>query len=292
MGTIAVAAIHPRALREREGLLLILGVLSFQFVGIAIQGKFFQYHFAASVPLVALLAGHGYYKLWRRVGLDSLSGVVAFCAFMVVAATMRLPVNDTPGGFWHRSIVRMQYLLSAGRSISRDELDAQLHYVAGYNLDVARKIANELDRHVDEGDYLYIWGFEPVIYSLTETIPSSRYVYNVPQRAKWQNERPRRTLMNDLESHPPEVIITQVRDAIPFVTGNRLNSTDSIPLFPEFERFLNSRYRKAKTLDRFSIWLPVDDGRNAAGAPQGDETAVRRSTAGSTSSSPGKSSTR
>lgn len=259
MGTIAVAAIHPRADREREGLLLVLGVLSFQFVGIAIQGKFFQYHFAASVPLIAFLAGQGYYKLWRRVGLDSISGVVAFCAFMIVACTMRLPVRDTPGGFWHRSVVRTEYLLSAGRSISRDELDAQLHYVAGYDLDAARKVASELDRYVDAGDYLYIWGFEPVIYSLTETLPASRYVYNVPQRAKWQNERPRRTLMADLRDHPPEAIVTQVRDAIPFVTGNRLNSTDSLPLFPEFERYLNSRYRKAKSVDRFTIWLPIEE---------------------------------
>lgn len=258
MGTIAAAAIHPRANREREGFLFILGVLSFQFVGIALQGKFFQYHFGASIPLIALLAGLGYYKLWRRVALDSTSGIVAFCAFLVVAATMRLPVNDTPGGFWHRSLTRMEYLLSAGRSLSRDQLDEDLHYVSGYNLDVARRVAREIDQQTQVGDYIYVWGFEPVIYSLSATKPSSRYIYNVPQRAKWQNERPRRTLMADLERHPPRVIVTQVRDAIPFVTGNRLNSTDSLPLFPEFNHYLNTHYRKAEDVDRFAIWLPIE----------------------------------
>src|SRR5690606_32589081 len=36
MGTIAAASIHPRAERERDGLLLVLGVLAFQFIGITI----------------------------------------------------------------------------------------------------------------------------------------------------------------------------------------------------------------------------------------------------------------
>jgi hypothetical protein len=65
--------------------------------------------------------------------------------------------------------------------------------------------------------------------------------------------------MADLHRHPPRAIITQVRDAIPFVTGNGLNSTDSLPLFPEFNTYLNSRYRKVKEVDRFAIWLPLTD---------------------------------
>ena len=75
------------------------------------------------LPLFAMIAGHGYYKLWRRVGLDSLSGTGAFCAFLIVATTMKPPVTDTPGGFWDRSVTRMQYLLSGGRSLNRAELD-------------------------------------------------------------------------------------------------------------------------------------------------------------------------
>ena len=258
MGTIAAAAIHPRANREREGLLLLLGVLSFQFIGITVQGKFFQYHFLASVPLIGLIAGHGFYKLWKRVALGSVSGTVAFGAFMIVAATMRLPVNDAPEGFWNRSGIRMRYLLSAGRSLNRVSLDEKIHYVAGYNLDVARRTANVVKRHVKPGDHLYIWGFEPAIYSMSETIPSSRYIYNVPQRAKWQNERPRRTLMADLRKNPPKAVVTQRRDAMHFVTGHRKDSTDSLPDFPEMNRWLHANYQKAQTIDRFALWLPKE----------------------------------
>src|SRR5690606_29633139 len=135
-------------------------------------------------------------------------------AFVIVAVTMELPVSDTPGGFWKRSVKRMEYLLSAGRSINRAELDDELHYVAGYNLAIARATAQEVRRVVPPGGYLYVWGFEPAIYSLSETRPSSRYIYNVPQRAKWQSERAWQTLTQDLATHPPAAVITQRRDAM------------------------------------------------------------------------------
>lgn len=263
MGTIAAASIHPRARREREGLLFILGVLAFQFVGITIQGKFFQYHFGASIPLIALIAGQGFYKLWKRVALGSVSGTIALLMFLTVSATMRLPVSDTPLGFYSRSLLRLQYLLSAGHSLSRTELDEKLYYVGGYNLDVVRRTAEEVSRYTKPGDYLYVWGFEPGIYSISETRPASRYIYNVPQRAKWQNERPRATVMRDLRKHPPAVVVTQRRDAIPFVTGNRWDSTDSLPHFPEMQRFIEDNYRKVKTIDRFTIWLPKDEDEDA-----------------------------
>lgn len=260
-GVVAAASIHPRAEREREGFLLILGILAFHFVGIAVQGKFFQYHFGASIPFFALIAGQGYMKLWRRVGLGSLSGALAFATFVVVSATMRLPVNDTPLGFWNRSVIRMQYLLTGGRSLSRAQLDEDLHYVASYNLHFATKTALEVSRLVKKGGYIYVWGFEPVIYSLSETLPSSRYIYNVPQRAKWQSERARSTLMEDLARHPPELIVTQRYDTMHFVTGNPFDSTDSLPDFPELERYLSEHYQKAKEIDRFALWLPAENSQ-------------------------------
>lgn len=255
LGVVAIASIHPRAEREREALLLLISVLAFHFVGITIQGKFFQYHFAASTPFIALMAGQGYYKLWRRMGPGSLSSVLSYGAFMLIAATMKLPVNDTPGGFWQRSLVRTQYLLGGGRSLSREDMDERLHYVAGYNLGAARQTALEIAHLTGPQDPIYIWGFEPVIYWLSERTPSSRYIYNVPQRAAWQADRAWQTLWDDLRVRPPALIVTQKLDTMPFVTGSPLDSTDSIPQFPRLQRFLSSHYKPVKSVDRFTIWM-------------------------------------
>ena len=44
----------------------MLGVIAMQLAGVAMQGKFFPYHYAASLQLIGFLAGLGLYKLWRR----------------------------------------------------------------------------------------------------------------------------------------------------------------------------------------------------------------------------------
>lgn len=266
LGTVAALALHPRAQREREGVVLLLGVLAFQLVGITIQGKFFQYHYGASFPLVALIAGQGYYKLWRRIGPGSPSGTFSFAAFLLIAATMRLPVYDTPGSYWERSAIRLQYLLSGGHSLSREELDERLHYVGGYNLFSARRAAHEVKQLTVPGAPIYIWGFEPIIYRLSERRPSSAYIYNVPQRARWETDRAWRRLWAELQEHPPATIVTQRRDVMPFVTGSRLDSVDSLRQFPQFLSYLEEKFEHQSTVDRFEIWtrkaeqrLPMSD---------------------------------
>ncbi len=65
-GVIAAAAISPIHGREREELFLLLGIIALHVTGIAMQGKFFPYHYGATLPLIAFIAGLGLYKLWRR----------------------------------------------------------------------------------------------------------------------------------------------------------------------------------------------------------------------------------
>jgi hypothetical protein len=230
--------------------------LALQFVGITLQGKFFQYHYGASIPLIGLMAGQGYYKLWRRLGPGSLSSIFAYGAFLVIAATMRLPVNDTPEGFWKRSILRTQYLLSGGRSLTREDLDERIHFVAGYNLASTRQVAHEIAQLSLPTDPIYVWGFEPALYWFSDRRPSSSYIYNVPQRSSWQSATAWQKLWSDLRENPPKLVVTQRLDVMPFVTGTRLDSTDSLPLFPEFERYLTQNYQITKTIDRFTLWSP------------------------------------
>ena len=255
-GTIAAAAIHPRAEREREGFLLILGVLAFQLIGVTLQAKFFQYHFGASIPLLALISASGFYKLWRRLGPASPTATITWAAFVIASATLRLPVRDLPGSFWSRTEARMMYLLSGGRSPSREELDEKLHYIGGYNLHNVRQAAHAIEQAMGPGQCLYVWGFEPLLYSLSKSVPCSRYIYNVPQRARWQREAALEGLYRDLRRHPPAAVVTQTLDVLPEVTGTRRDSTDSLPHYGRLQHWLTAGYAPSKTIDRFTIWLP------------------------------------
>ena len=214
-----------------------------QVAGIAMQGKFFQYHYSATLPLIAFIAGLGLYKLWRRCLPGGAGGVVAFASFLVVAAVMRTAVHDLPGSFWWRSMVRIEYLLGKTFYSSRELLDRELYYVADFNLDADRRVANR-DRaeHAAEG-HIFVWGFEPAIYWIAHRRPASRFIYDVPQRVTWQRDYARRELMADLQRHPPDVIVVQHNDVFAWVTGDNKDSARALDAFPALPKLVDEHYK-------------------------------------------------
>jgi hypothetical protein len=247
--------ISPVHSREREGVFLVLGVMSVHFAGIAMQGKFFPYHYAATLPLIAFLAGLGLYKLWRRCLTGGTGGVLAYASFIAVAAAMWEPVRDLPGSFWWRSRVRIAYLFRQSTFQTREMLDRTLYYVADYSLDADRRLAGAVRRLTGPDDPVFIWGFEPVVYWLAERDPASRFIYDVPQRAPWQQAEARASLMRDLKRTPPELLAVQRRDVIPSVTGALSDSRRALDSFPELRLLLAERYQTVEVVEDFEVYL-------------------------------------
>lgn len=254
-GVIAAAAISPMHLREREGIFIVLGVIALHVTGIAMQGKFFPYHYAATLPLIAFVAGLGLYKLYRRCLAGGVGGVLAFVAFVGVCVAMRQAARDLPQEFWERCAIRAHYLLRLPPYDSREALDDELATVADFNLTADRAVARELRARTRPGAPVYIWGFEPVIHWLADRPPSSRFIYDVPQRTTWQREHARSELMRDLKQRPPHAIVVQRNDIFPMVTGNTLDSRRELPNFPELATLVERDYELATTVEDFEIYL-------------------------------------
>jgi hypothetical protein len=253
-GVIAAISIAPIGRREREGLFLILGVIAIHVAGIAMQGKFFAYHYGATLPLISLLGGLGLYKLWRKCLSGGLGGALAFFSFVAVAVPMRYAVRDLPQFLWERSWIRLHYLSRMAPYDTREAMDAELSYVADYSLSADRAVAREVRARTRRDDKLFVWGFEPAIYWLSGREPSSRFIYNVAQRSPWQADYARRELLSDLRKNPPALVVVQSRDVFPSVTGDALDSRDSLPGFPELQQLIESRYELAKRVEDFDLY--------------------------------------
>jgi hypothetical protein len=254
-GVVAAIAITPMHLREREGLFLVLGVIALHVTGIAMQGKFFPYHYGATLPLVAFLAGLGFYKLWRRCLLGGAGGVLAFGAFVLACVAMRQAVGDLPQDFWERSAQRTRYLLRLAPYEEREALDAELGAVADVSLGADRAVARELRARTKPEAPVFVWGFEPVIYWLAARPPASRFIYDVPQRTPWQREWARSELMRELHARPPEAIVVQRNDVFPMVTGDTLDSHRALSTFPALAALLEHDYELATNVEDFELFL-------------------------------------
>jgi dolichyl-phosphate-mannose-protein mannosyltransferase len=256
-GVIAMAAITPLHGREREGTFLVLGIIAIQLAGVAMQGKFFPYHYTASLQLIAFLAGLGLYKLWRRCVAGAgggFGGALAFMSFVVVVTTMRTASRDLPQDYSERAMMRLRYAFRRAPYKTRDAIDRDLSYVADFNLAADRDVALEVRSRTRSTDPIFVWGFEPAIYWFSERPPSSRFIYDVPQRSEWQKDYARRELLADLHRNVPALIIVQHNDVFPSVTGHVLDSHDELPGFPELYGFIESGYQFVKRIEDFDIY--------------------------------------
>ncbi len=253
-GVVAAISMAPLHSREREGIYLVLGIIAIQITGIVMQGKFFPYHYGATLVLVAFLAGLGIYKLFRRSLVAGPGSMLALAAFVAVAIDMREAVRDLPQGFWERSQVRLAFLLRQGTLRSRADLDRELSFVADYNLDADRQVALDIRSRTSSTDPVFIWGFEPSTYFLAERPLASRWTYDVPQRTPWQRDFSRRELLRDLSINRPKVIVVERRDVFPSVTGSPLDSHDELPGFPELKSLIDTQYRKVREIEDFEIF--------------------------------------
>jgi len=253
-GLLAAFILAPIAPREREGVLHVLLIIAVQLIGVAMQGKFFPYHYGASLVLGSLVAGLGVCKLWQKAIAKGPLALLAFAAALPVIVYARSATRNTQTDFLDRCIARQKQLLGMSDT-TRVELDAKLYSVADVSYDADRRVAEFLRRELGPNELAFIWGFEPMIYDMAERRPASRYIYNVPQRVAWFKDRARAELMADLDLRPPKAIVVEHRDVFPAVTGDAIDSADALKRFPALAARISERYDLATTIEDFDVYL-------------------------------------
>jgi len=76
----------------------------------------------------------------------------------------------------------------------------------------------------------------------------------VPQRVTWERDYARAELMRDLEASKPAAIVVQRHDVFPAVTGDALDSRDSLPFFPELAGWIGQGYELTTTIEDFELY--------------------------------------
>jgi hypothetical protein len=237
---------------ERPGALLLGSVIAIHLVGVVLQGKFFPYHYGATWPITSLLAALGFWKVWARTGRRTAGGAAAFAGAFVLVALGQSATKDVPGSFLRRTLQRTVIFAAGGRD--QEAID-KLASVADVNAVANRAVAEFIRARVPAERPVFVWGFEPVIYDLAGRPPSSRYIYNVAQRVAWAKEAARAELMRDLAARPPAAIVVERRDVFPMVTGDAIDSADTLHDFTALRDLLHARYTMATSIEDFDIFL-------------------------------------
>jgi len=123
-----------------------------------------------------------------------------------------------------------------------------------YSLSADIEVAGFLREHVAPEEPVFIWGFEPTVYFLSERRPASRFVSMQPLVTPWSPPEWRRELIADLERARPPYILIVRNDAMPWVTMQRGDSAETLAQYPELVELVARDYRPYARIEDFDIW--------------------------------------
>ncbi len=256
-GILALAVARPTR-REAPYVITVASVIVVHIAGVVMQGKFFPYHWGATFPLTATLAGLGLDKALRFAERRGPVVTAGLAGLFAAAAMAKAPVPNLCATFLERAGRRAAiYLRGPMVEAERDALASVADVDAGEN----RAVAKWIGEHTPQGRPIFVWGFECIIYDLADRPLASRYIYDVPQRATWSAKPMQEALMRELGARRPSAIVVEHNDVFPMVTGNNDDSAHS--LFDGLETMLDDGYVRATRIGDFDVYVERDAAPDA-----------------------------
>jgi hypothetical protein len=221
------------------------------------QAKFWTYHYRVVLLPLCGLAGLGVDAL--RAALER--GGVRRPTFTLALA---LGLSLLPHAQSMLEAAHTHHLipLAFSATAQRATLATYRWGVADFDALETARAAARLERDTKRGDCVFVWGFEPGIYTQAHRKSASRFFYDYPLQPRFSSVHQRlyRQLMADLRAHPPARVLILRRDT------NAIETEDSarqLAALPELQAFIDARYEHAWTLGDFDVRKP------RAGAPPG-----------------------
>lgn len=202
-----------------------------------VQAKGYDYHWLPMLPPMVLLVTVNAALILERLPQHRL----------IAAGIMAVVLADMIARLW---LPALDYMLG-------DE-DQQAYYSTfrggEFVADESQAVVDYLKARTSPGESLYIWGFRPEVYYLTELQPATRFIFQFPLVAQWyprewQDENVQRLWGNK----PRYVLILQV-DYMPWVTGRDEDSNQLLQEYTELNNWLICNYDRDTQIGNFFIW--------------------------------------
>jgi hypothetical protein len=240
--------------------------LALSLAVIWVQGKFFLYHYLPLYLPVALLAGVAISRLaavlaGRVRGTETAKRRVLYGLLSIGLVLPFLCDMGTLSNHWRNALAA--HPVSPGGPGMEQYSDG-----TDFSLAADLEMAEYLRQNTGPGDTLFIWGYETLVYFLSDRVPASRFVSHQPLASRWQMPGWREELLTDLEARQPARILVLRNDAMPAVTGATRDSAGLLREFPELERFIARRYHVETEIEDFQVYSLVaapPDGLSGAG---------------------------
>lgn len=251
VGVGVIFAVRSRALLWTT--LHLLAVAAFPLIGVALQGKFFPYHYLAALGPMALIAGWG---IWLCATTDAMNRIIRGAVVVLFGLLLVLPKPDQRFLKTSADRVAMTFLSAD----EQKQQHAKLFSTGSFDRAATLGVVDWINSNLAEDASVYVWGFDPSIYLLSHRNPPTRFISNFPQRVTWSSDSSRDELMQSLKQSPPNAIIVSKTDVMRAVTGNLMDSGTVLEQnFDSLRQFIKDRYMLSTRVGSFDIYKILED---------------------------------
>lgn len=207
-----------------------------------VQAKGYDYHWLPLLPPLALLGGATLAGLAGEI--TRLLGGRAWLPRTVIAVGLGAVLFN---GVWGDSL---PYLL--GRE---SQADYYARFQGGeFVAAESHAVTQYLRDRTTPGDSLFIWGFRPEVYYLSDLRPATRFIFQFPLVGEWYPAAWQQENVDVLwAALPPYVLVLQV-DYMPWVTGRDADSNTLLQDYTELNNWLIFNYEQETQIGNFFVW--------------------------------------
>jgi hypothetical protein len=242
-----------KSLEKRRHVPECIGLVAWLGAGWAaglLQGKAIVYHLLPLLPPLAITAAIGVQAAGgalRRFATRDLARPVAAAACVLIVGFSNVP-----------TIYRETGAAFAGGPALRDYWESDYFRKDNYDTGDNLALADYLRQHTLRCDPVFIWGFVPIVYFLSERRPVSRFLYSFPMMAAYYKQAYRDELIAALAATPPTVIVVEHEDRGAHIFVHNHDSAEMLERITELNRFVAERYILRDRVARFDVYYRKD----------------------------------
>lgn len=223
------------------------------WLGVAVQGKFFLYHWHGLMPFLALLTGWSAWFVWQKIRAAGRPRWVAAFTVTAIGALLLLltpSVTDRAENEWWWFLRYLREPASRAAFLDRFGL-----YGRGtFSFRASDEVAAYIRQRTNPDDTIFLWGYDPLLYVLSERDSASRFTSFLPLMTSWTPHEWHEEFVNDLERRKPSYILLQRNENARWITGNSIDPPDFVQLIPRFQQLLERDYQLERYIEDYTLF--------------------------------------
>lgn len=215
--------------------ILIFSWLFTSLFSLIVQWKFYNYHFLVIIPSISICGAYGLFNLKNLLLKNKNFYKAAFIFYILIFVILAFK----PYG--------QNYINIKDYINGMADLDS-FYIKNGFTSDSVFMYSKTIEavkiaqKNSVLEDKIYVWGFDPLIYYISQRYCSSRFIYNFPLLWKGENSNLKNEFLTAIERDKPKLIIVAKNDPLFYISGFNEDSKQLLKRFPQFDNIINLKY--------------------------------------------------